>query len=469
MDERALQDWLKGKETAFACVLATRAALRVVPIMVFALHENEGERRHTIVIPSFRALAAANFSGAWHGRAGEARNVARSAGQEARTAIEYLANDAQMGVVELREAVPELNEQIWRCERDACNLMIAGSAIDAVVEATQSVVAKVDAEEGIGSPTAVIAAAIESVRSARTAIDGIHRDTEFYDDLEEDESSANVPRHIAEFWSAVALDVEWLDACVNANDKSEVVVLGLSEKELWLDGIPVWAGKLWADFKDRLPEEEGWEVWNDWYEARLKGHKLDAKLETDLLNIAVEDWKQGPAHVNTIIAKLIRPPSDPLLTAIAYGFDNLEQVKQISSIDLQLYSDRIRNALPNDPYQAIGATKEMLEATMKSILDRRQNDGTDELNFSNLTTQCLRELRLSGDSSPATEGERHVRKIASAAQRMIEVANKLRNSAGTGHGRVVGKEPVVTAADATLVASVGIILAAWLLHHDAES
>ncbi len=451
------------------CAGRPRRATSRTDNVVFALHENEEERRHTIVLPSFRALAAANISGAWYGRAGEARNVARSAGQEARTAIEYLANDAQMGVVELREAVSELNEQIWRCERDARNLMIAGSAVDAVVEATQSVVAKVDAEEGIGSPAAVIEAAIESARFAHTAIDGIHGDTGFFDDLEEDELSENVPWHIAEFWSAVALDVEWLDACANANNKSEVVVLDLSEKELWLDGIPVWTGKLWADFKDRLPEEEGWEVWNDWYEARLKGHRLDAKLETEMLNIAVEDWRQSPAHVNTIIATLIESRSDPLLAAIAHGFDDLEQVKQISSIDLQLYSDRIRNALPNDPYQAIGATKEMLEATMKSILDRRQNGGTDNLDFSNLTTQCLRELKLSDNSPPATEEERRVRTIASAAKRMIVAAKDLRNSAGTGHGRVVGIEPIVTVADATLVASAGFILAAWLLHHDTKS
>ena len=151
------------------------------------------------------------------------------------------------------------------------------------------------------------------------------------------------------------------------------------------------------------------------------------------------------------------------------GFEDLHQVKQISSIDLQLHSDRIRNALSNDPYQAIGATKDMLEATMKTILDRRGIGGTDKLNFSELTTRCFRELRLSGDSCPVTKEEGHVRRIASVARRMIEAANKLRNDAGTGHGRVVGKEPIVAVSDATFVASAGFILAAWLLHHDADA
>ena len=106
---------------------------------------------------------------------------------------------------------------------------------------------------------------------------------------------------------------------------------------------------------------------------------------------------------------------------------------------------------------------------MKTILHRRGRDEPDKLGFSELTSRCLSELGLKGSSAPATEGERHLRKIASSAQRMIETANELRNRAGTGHGRVEGNEPVVTVADAGLVASAGLILAAWLLRHDADS
>ncbi len=160
--------------------------------------------------------------------------------------------------------------------------------------------------------------------------------------------------------------------------------------------------------------------------------------------------------------------SDPLLTAVARGFEDLEAVKRASSVDLTRHMERIRNALPNDPHQAIGATKDMLEATMKTILDRRGRGETANPDFSNLTTRCLTELGLRGNSDAVTEGERYSRKIASRAQRMIEAANEFRNRAGTGHGRAEGKEPVVTAADASLVASVGYVLAAWLLRHDVE-
>ena len=465
MDDNALKNWLNGKETAFACVLAARAALRSAPIMEVALHEYEEERRRTIILPSFRALAAANFAGALPRRAREVRNVARSASQEAQNAIADIANDAQMNVVYAKEAIPDTHEEILRYERDTQNLGIARAAVDAVVEATQSVVAKLDVEKGIGSPSTLIDVVVSATQSASAAIGGIHEDPEIFIEFDESESSSEVPQHITQFLGAMALDVKVLEICANAAKDPEEVVAELSEKALWLDGPPEWVSSRWTDFKDRLPEAEGWGVWIDWYEARLKGQKLDAKLETEVLNIAIEDWRQGSAHVNAIIAELIESRSDPLTAAIVHVFEeDLEQVKQVSSIDLKQHTDRIRDALPKDPYQAIGATKDMLEATMKTILDRRgKYDEASSPNFPELTTRCFRELRLSGDSPPATDSERHVRKFTSRAKQMIETVSEFRNFAGTGHGRVVGREPIVTTADATLVALTGLNLAAWLL------
>jgi hypothetical protein len=80
----------------------------------------------------------------------------------------------------------------------------------------------------------------------------------------------------------------------------------------------------------------------------------------------------------------------------------------------------------------------------------------------------MTELGLTPTTPPTSDGEKHVRKIASAAKTMIETANEFRNLAGTGHGRVIGKEIDVTPADASLVASSGLILAAWLLRRLAD-
>jgi Abortive infection C-terminus len=144
-------------------------------------------------------------------------------------------------------------------------------------------------------------------------------------------------------------------------------------------------------------------------------------------------------------------------------------VKAVSDvIDLSQYSKRIQDALPGDPYQAIGATKDMLEATMRTVLRRRGIAEVEKFDFPALATRCLTELGLTSTTPPATKGERHLRKIASSAKTMIETANELRNLAGTGHGRVIGEEEAVSAADASLVASCGLVLAAWLLRRGNE-
>lgn len=158
--------------------------------------------------------------------------------------------------------------------------------------------------------------------------------------------------------------------------------------------------------------------------------------------------------------------SDPLVTAIAKGLEEVEAVSNV--IDLGQYSTRVQDALPQDPHQAIGATKDMLEATMKTILDNRGVTGVDRLDFPALTTRCFAELGLTSNSQPTNDGERLVRKIASNAKRMLEAANELRNRAGTGHGRVIGQQAEIETADASLVASVGLVLAAWLLHHESN-
>ena len=158
--------------------------------------------------------------------------------------------------------------------------------------------------------------------------------------------------------------------------------------------------------------------------------------------------------------------SDPLVTAIASGLEQIDAVTNV--IDLGQYSSRVKDALPDDPYQALGATKDMLEAAMKTILDGKGIQGVDQLDFPTLTTRCFAELGLTASSPPSTDGERLVRRIVSSAKRIVVAANELRNRAGTGHGRIVGKETEITAADASLVASVGLVLAAWLLHHESN-
>lgn len=207
-----------------------------------------------------------------------------------------------------------------------------------------------------------------------------------------------------------------------------------------------------------------------WGDDDYEGHVLelvDFLFESDHEAIAylfelpaIQEWFRDnePELLN-----LWNSGSDPLIDAIAQGLDEIDAVSDV--LDLSEHANRIKRALPGDPYQAIGATKDMVEAAMRTILSQRGVDDVQRLDFPSLTSRCFAELGLSANSAPTTEEERLKRKIASGAKNILIAANELRNHAGAGHGRVIGTEPAVGAADGSLVASTGLILAAWLLRH----
>ncbi|MEM6487912.1 MAG: hypothetical protein AAF677_06510 [Pseudomonadota bacterium] len=64
----------------------------------------------------------------------------------------------------------------------------------------------------------------------------------------------------------------------------------------------------WGVFADGLKaaHDEAWWVWTDWYEARLRGDPPDLDLEEQWIEIPNDDWEKGPAHVNNLIADMIR-------------------------------------------------------------------------------------------------------------------------------------------------------------------
>ena len=483
-DENGLETWLKDKSPEFACVLAARAALRVAPLLVEALHEDTTARRAAIVLPGFRVLAAANFASAWPTRTAEIRDDARAAAREASGAISETSNDAQLNIVEHQEISECLPfGYIDNIEADARALGVAERAVDASTHAVQAAIDTVDAANGIAGPDAGCEAAIRAAAAAHIAVDAAHGYPGLLDAMEGDfDDAADVATHVAEFWNTVERDAELLEtspapAPHDGADHSRVkqvlfqtskgernesaeLVADLSKRTLWLDDMPIWAGRKWADLKDKLPEDEGWRVWIDWYEARLAGRSTNEAQEFARVTIPKEDWEQGPAHVNAIIAKRIEAQPDPLVAALTQSLEEVDTVSPL--INLSQYANRIRDALPADPYQAVGATKEMLEATMKTILHKRGHEESGKISFPKLTKLCYSKLGLESHARPATEGEQYLRKIASNAKKMIEAVNELRNRAGTGHGRVVGREPVLTAADASLVACAGMVLATWL-------
>lgn len=466
MDASVFHDWLSNSRgVEYAGVLAARIALRVLPVVELALRNDGGIRRSSIVLPSFRTLVLTGCACTMSGRSAQIRDLVRRVGQNLQDSIDELVQQTRLNAIDVREGMPEFNGEIWRLENDVHSLEVARRAIDVVVQAALAIDGVFDFNEKIGGKAAVHQIVLSAADVAQYAIDGIHEDTILADALAGDKPDPTMPPHIVEFWNSIALDVDWLESDQNKKRPPLECASALYEQNLWPGEIPTWASGKWAEFKGNLPDSENWQVWISWYEARLRGQPFDLDVERELAVIADEEWEKSPFHVNSLIQSLIQSHSDPQSNTFRRSMKGLEDDSRDANLDLSQFLDRIRIAHPEDPSQVIGATKEMLESVMKTMLHRRENTNVDKLNFPDLSDRCMKELGLLGNAEPATEVERHRRRIASSAQKMMLAANNLRNVAGTGHGRAADQELDISRADASLVASVGSALASWLLGH----
>lgn len=134
-------------------------------------------------------------------------------------------------------------------------------------------------------------AAISSTATASTLTDAIISDG-MVSDAELD------------FWSAVSFDATVVESGAVASD--------IASSPLWPRRQPDWLQILWQEMKAALDaEKQDWDVWTDWYEARLAGKRSNQKLEIARAMISNEIWKEGPAKVNAEIKELIKKHKPP--------------------------------------------------------------------------------------------------------------------------------------------------------------
>jgi len=121
---------------------------------------------------------------------------------------------------------------------------------------------------------------------------------------------ANASARVADIHGAGVEDTELIAYTAVSSDASlideGVQISTLSHLPLWLKGSPRWARDSWIRLKNVLrPLDEDWDVWMDWYEARLEGSPANEALEIARVLIADEIWRQGPKVVNAEIKRLI--------------------------------------------------------------------------------------------------------------------------------------------------------------------
>ncbi|MFE4918979.1 abortive infection family protein [Streptomyces sp. NPDC056661] len=114
---------------------------------------------------------------------------------------------------------------------------------------------------------------------------------------------------------------------------------------------------------------------------------------------------------------------------------DLSSLSDSSGIAVEL--ERIRRDLTTDPHGAIGAAKQLIEATAKTALQELGVDVAKKPDVPILVAMVHKELRLDAASAPeGPDGSKAIKKVLSGAVNIAVGVAELRNQGfGSGHGQ----------------------------------
>lgn len=160
--------------------------------------------------------------------------------------------------------------------------------------------------------------------------------------------------------------------------------------------------------------------------------------------------------------------NDPALHNALYSgegtavLDELDEAAERLGIpDIDMHAVRIRRGLHDDPAQAIGSAKELLETTLKAVLGLHGSGPETRLDIPQLVKRANIKLGLDAAGVASDEpGAAHRRKVLGALAHIVNGTAELRNAGlGTGHGLSHG--PVLDVAAARLVVSAAVAVSTF--------
>lgn len=139
--------------------------------------------------------------------------------------------------------------------------------------------------------------------------------------------------------------------------------------------------------------------------------------------------------------------------------DDLEEASSALSLaDIDTHAARIRKSLRDDPAQAIGSAKELLETTMKAILGLHGTGPETRLDIPELLKKANILLGLDAAAVDGSEpGAAPRRRVLGSLAQVVNSTGELRNAGlGTGHGSSQGPLPDVATARMVVSAAVAV-------------
>jgi len=185
---------------------------------------------------------------------------------------------------------------------------------------------------------------------------------------------------------------------------------------------------------------------------------LPKVLGSDFRNLrAIEEFVGLRGWLREREPKLYTELYDDVAPEPVISLEHVENAAVIHDVlELNRHAARIRHGIAEDPAQAIGSAKELLETVLKTIIgDHGQKSRAD---IPELLKKAQAQLDL--DPKNAAGAETLRRTLSNLGQVVYGVA-ELRSLYGTGHGRSRSKELEI--AHARLVVNAAITIATFLL------